>query len=64
MMETKNGWKTLREVGLETPRPAESDMAKALATQVVIVSGTLAVTTVFPVCSLLLNQKHWVIPMS
>ena len=51
-METKKGWKTLIEVGCEIPSPAESDIAKALATQVVIVSGTLAMITFLPVSGL------------
>ena len=51
--ETKNGWKTLREVGFEIPSPEEFDIAKALATQLVIVSGTLTESTILPLLSLL-----------
>lgn len=58
--ETKKDWKTLSEVGFEMPSPAESDIANALAVHLVIVSGTLAITTVFPVTSLSTNQKYLV----
>ena len=55
--ETKNGLKTLRVVGFEIPSPEELDMAKALATQLVIVSGTLTDRTIIPVFSLLPKQN-------
>ena len=50
--ETKNDWNTFSVAGLETPRPDELDMANALAIQLVMVSGTLAITTASPVTSL------------
>lgn len=58
MRETKKGWNTFSEVGFETPSPDASDKAKALAIQLVIVSGTFAIITVFPVSPLLTNDKN------
>ena len=47
-METKNGWKAMREAGAETPSPSCSSTQTALPTHSVMVSGTVEATVAAP----------------
>ena len=44
----KNGWKTRSSVGFAIPKPASFEIAKPLAYQLVIVSGTLTSNVFVP----------------
>lgn len=46
--DKKNGWKTRRFAGAETPSPASLEIPKPLAYQLVMVSGTVTLISLVP----------------